>query len=134
MNQFLDNLRHSCAHLLAAAVMELYPDAKRAIGPAIDTGFYFDFDFGKTKISEEDFPKIEAKMHEIAKGWRKFEKYELTATEAKKEYKGNPYKEELIEEFTKDGSKVTFYKSGEYWDLCRGGHCDNPSAELKHFK
>ena len=61
----LDNLRHSCAHLLAAAVMELWPDTKRTIGPAIENGFYYDFDFGDIKISEKDFPKIEQKMQEI---------------------------------------------------------------------
>ncbi len=130
----LNNLRHSCAHLLAAAVMQLYPDTKRTIGPAIENGFYFDFDFGDTKISEEDLPKIEAKMYEILPSWEGFEKHELTAEEAKKEYPDNPYKHELIDEFTQNGEKVTFYKSGDYWDLCKGGHTDNPKADLKNFK
>lgn len=130
----LDNLRHSCAHLLAAAVMELWSNAKRAIGPAIENGFYFDFDFGVTKISEEDFPKIEAKMHEILKSWESFERHELSAEEAKKEYPNNSYKHELIDEFSKDGQKISFYKSGNYWDLCKGGHVDNPKEALKHFK
>ncbi len=134
MSSSLDNLRHSCAHLLAAAIIELYPDAKRAIGPSIENGFYFDFDFGDKKISEDDFAKIENKMHELVKTWKGFEKSELTAEEAKKEYPGNPYKHELIEEFTKNVEKVTFYKSGSYWDLCKGGHCENPAEELKHFK
>src|SRR3990167_1844665 len=97
----LDNLRHSCAHLLAAAVMDLYPKTKRTIGPAIENGFYFDFDFGDKKISEEDLPKIEKKMHELAKSWFKFEKHVLTAKEAKAEYPGNEYKEELIDEIAK---------------------------------
>jgi len=130
----LDNLRHSCAHLLAAAIMQLYPEAKRTIGPAIDNGFYFDFDFGETKVSEADFEKIEAKMKEVLASWKGFERHELSADEAKKEYPENPYKHELIDEFTADGSKVSFYKSGEYWDLCRGGHCEHPDKELKHFK
>ncbi len=130
----LDNLRHSCAHLLAAAVMELWPNAKRTIGPAIENGFYFDFDFGSNKISEEDFPKIEKKMQEILTTWTSFEKHELTAEEAKKEYPNNSYKQELIEEFTKNGEKVSFYKSGDYWDLCKGGHCENPSKEIGAFK
>lgn len=130
----LNNLRHSCAHLLAAAVMELWPHAKRTIGPAIDNGFYFDFDFGDTKISDADFPAIEGKMLEILPTWKGFERHELSADEAKKEYPGNEYKHELIEEFTKDGEKVSFYKSGSYWDLCRGGHCDHPEKELHHFK
>jgi len=131
---YLDNLRHSTAHLLAAAVMELFPHAKRTIGPAIENGFYFDFDFGDIQISQEDLPKIEEKMKEILPSWNGFERHELEAKEAKKEYENNEYKHELIEEFTKEGQKVSFYKSGNYWDLCRGGHVENPSEELKHFK
>lgn len=119
-----ENIRHSLAHLLAAAVMELWPDTKRTIGPAIDNGFYFDFDFAKP-ISEEDLPKIEKKMREILPTWDKFEKHMLSAEEAKKEYPGNEYKHELIDEFTQGGEKVSFYKSGDYWDLCRGGHVDS---------
>ncbi len=130
----LKNLRHSCAHLLAAAVMELWPGALRTIGPAIENGFYFDFDFGDTKISEDDFPKIEAKMRELLPSWKSFERHELSAEDAKKEYPKNQYKHELIEEFTKSGEKVSFYKSGNYWDLCIGGHCKKPDKELQHFK
>lgn len=132
----LDNLRHSCAHLLAAAVMELWSDTKRTIGPAIENGFYFDFEFAKP-ISEADFPKIEQKMREIVKGWKSFERYELTPQQAKKEYLNNPYKHELIEEFSKKGEKLTFYKSGNYWDLCRGGHVESPlhlKGVIEHFK
>jgi threonyl-tRNA synthetase len=129
----LNNLRHSAAHLLAAAVMELWPGTKRTIGPAIENGFYFDFEF-KEPISDADFPKIEAKMREILPTWKNFERHELTAEEAKKEYPQNEYKHELIEEFTKNGEKVTFYKSGNYWDLCKGGHCPHPNNDLKHFK
>lgn len=132
--EYLQNLRHSCAHLLAAAVMQLWPDTKRAIGPAIDEGFYFDFQFSQA-ISEADFPKIEAEMHQIVSEWKSFEKQELTATEAKQEYPNNPFKHELIDEFSQNGKTVvTFYKSGDYRDLCRGGHCDHPSKELKHFR
>ena len=120
----LGNLRHSLAHLLAAAVMELYPDTKRTIGPAIDNGFYFDFELSKP-LSDTDLPKIEKVMRKILPTWKNFERFELGADEAKKEYPNNPYKEELINEFTKDGQKVTFYKSGDYWDLCKGGHVEN---------
>lgn len=129
----LDNLRHSCAHLLAAAVMRLWPDTKRTIGPAIDNGFYFDFEFSNP-ISEKDFPKIEAKMRELVKNWHSFERHVLDVEAAKKEYPDNEYKHELIDEFSQKGEKLTFYKSGEYWDLCKGGHCENPSKELKHLK
>ena len=134
MPENLDNLRHSCAHLLAAAVMELWPHAKRTIGPAIENGFYFDFDFGATKISEADFPALEQKMNELLKSWKGFERHELDAQAAKKEYPDNEFKHELIDEFTADGSKVSFYKSGAYWDLCRGGHVEHPRNALKHFK
>ncbi len=132
--EYLDNLRHSTAHLLAAAVMELWPGAKRTIGPAIDNGFYFDFDFGNTKISDEDLPKIEDTMRQILKSWKGFERHELSAEDAKKEYPGNNYKHELIDEFAGKGEVLTFYKSGDYWDLCRGGHVMHPDDELKHFK
>lgn len=145
MKNNLNNLRHSAAHLLAAAVMELWPKAKRTIGPAIENGFYFDFDFGEIKISEEDFPKIEEKMHTLVSSFSAFKKHELTSGQAKKEYPDNPYKHELIDEFTENGKKkVSFYESvglksssssiGNYWDLCKGGHVEEPNKELKHFK
>lgn len=129
----LEKLRHSCSHLMAAAVMELWPNAELTLGPAIEEGFYYDIDFGDTKISEADFPKIEEKMHEIVKSWKGFEKNVLTKEEALKEFAGNEYKEELIEEHSKDG-ELTVYQSGDFRDLCRGGHVEHPSEELKYFK
>ncbi len=128
------NLRHSCAHLLAAAVMELWPHAKRTIGPAIEDGFYYDFDFGDTKISEYDFPKIEEKMKVLVKDWKEFRRKEVTKEEALSHNQGNEYKKELIEEFSADGQHLTIYTSGNYTDLCRGGHCPHPNNDLKHFK
>ena len=133
-NKQLDDLRHSCAHLLAAAVMKLWPTAKRTIGPSIENGFYFDFDFGDVKISDEDLPKIEKEMFKIVQGWKGFERSELDSESAKKEYPDNEFKHELIDEFSKKGEVLTFYKSGDYSDLCRGGHCEHPSKELKYFK
>ncbi len=132
--EYLDNLRHSTAHLLAAAILELYPNAKRTIGPAIENGFYYDFDFGEVKIAESDFPVIEAKMKELIKTWKGFEKEDVTTEKAKEFYKDNEYKIELIEEFSGEGKNLTFYKSGEYSDLCRGGHVNHPESEIKHFK
>lgn len=129
MDQLLEHKRHTLAHLLAAAIMELYPDTKRTIGPAIENGFYFDFEFSQP-ISESDFPKIEKKMRELLPTWTSFERHELDAAAAKAEYPNNEYKHELIDEFTAEGEKVSFYKSGDYWDLCRGGHIDNPAKEL----
>jgi len=132
--EHLNNLRHSCAHLLAAAVMELWPQTKRTIGPAIEDGFYYDFDFGNTKVSENDFPAIEKKMHELAKNWKQFERHEVSRKEAEKEFADNIYKQELIEEFASEGQGLTVYQAGEFRDLCRGGHCPHPSSDLKHFK
>jgi threonyl-tRNA synthetase len=139
----LDHLRHSCAHLLAAAVMELWPGTKRTIGPAIENGFYYDFDFsalggsasggGEFRISEKDFPKIEAKMLELAKSWKGFERKEVSKEEAFKLFQDNEYKKELIEEFAKEGQKLTLFTSGTYTDLCRGGHCPHPNNDLKYF-
>ena len=131
--QYLDHLRHSAAHLLAAAVMELWPDTKRTIGPAIENGFYFDFEFSNP-ITEKDLSRIEQKMREILKSWSGFERHELDAEAAKAEFPGNEFKHELIEQFSAEGQTLSFYKSGDYWDLCRGGHVDNPKEELKNFK
>ncbi len=130
----LKELRHSCAHLLAAAVVELWPEAKRTIGPAIENGFYYDFDFGDTKVTEEDFTKIENTMRKLLKRWEGFERSEVTVEEAKEAYAGNEYKHELIDQFSGEEKVLTLYKSGNFTDLCRGGHCDNPKNALKHFK
>ncbi len=132
--EHLDHLRHSCAHLLAAAVLELYPSAKRTIGPAIENGFYYDFDFGSTVITDGDLPKIEQKMRELVKSWESFAREEVSADDAKKAYAGNEYKLELIEQFAGEGQSLTFYKSGTFSDLCRGGHSEHPKDEMKNFK
>lgn len=130
----LENLRHSCAHLLAAAVLELWPHAKRTIGPPIENGFYYDFDFADTKVSEDDFPKVEEKMRELLKTWDGFSHREVTKMEALEAFKGNEYKQELIDEFAGEGKTLTLYTSGAYTDLCKGGHVENPRETLKHFK
>ncbi len=131
---YLNKLRHSTAHLLAAAVIEIWPNAKRTIGPAIENGFYYDFDFGEDSISEDDFPKIEEKMKEILKSWDHFNHVEVSKEEALEKVKGNEYKVELINEFSNEGQKITFYKAGDFEDLCRGGHVENPSKEIGAFK
>jgi threonyl-tRNA synthetase len=115
----IENIRHSLAHLLAAVVLELWPDTKLAIGPVIENGFYYDFEFSKP-ISEDDLPKIEKKMQEILPTWDKFEREEISEKEAKKLFADNPYKLELIQEYA--GQELTLYKSGNFVDLCRGGH------------
>lgn len=133
MSKNLEELRHSTAHLMAAAIIKLWPKAKPTIGPTIENGFYYDFDFGNEKISEDDLIKIEAEMKKLVKGWGSFEKIEVSAGEAKKTFNDNPYKIELIEELEKTGEKITFYESGKFLDLCSGGHLENPK-EIKFFK
>ena len=130
----LDKLRHSTAHLLAAAVLEIWPEAKPTIGPATDQGFYYDFDFGGIKISEHDFSQIETKMRELSKSWDKFERIEVNQAEALEKFANNPYKKELIHELTQQGQIISLYKSGNFIDLCRGGHIDQPAKNLQHFK
>ena len=129
-NEKLHNLRHSLAHLLAAAVLEMYPDTKNTIGPSIEDGFYYDFEFS-SPISDKDLPKIERKMKEILKSWKEFESEEKSGKEAKEYFKKNEYKIELIEEIIGKGEKITFYKCGDFTDLCRGGHLENPAKEIK---
>lgn len=133
-NEKLQHLRHSCAHLLAAAVEELWPDAKRTIGPAIENGFYYDFDFGNVTVSEKDFAKVEKRMKKIAQSWQGFDRKEVSSDEAKDFFSENEYKKELIDEFGSEGQTLTLYTSGKFTDLCRGGHCDEPNKQLVHFK
>jgi len=131
--EYLNNLRHSTAHLLAAAVIELYPGVKPTIGPAIQDGFYYDFDFPEA-ISDKDLKKIDQKMREIIKKWASFERLEVTEKEALDLFSHNEYKTELIKEIVNSGKKITLYKSGNFTDLCRGGHIDNPNETIKYFK
>ncbi len=131
---YLEHLRHSVSHLMTAAIEELFPGVIQTIGPAIENGFYHDYDFGDQKISETDFPAIEKKMAELVKDWKGFEHKEVTKEEALEQFKDNKYKQELIEEFSKNGEKLTLYTSGNFVDLCQGGHCEHPDKEIKHFK
>src|SRR3989338_5274129 len=134
MTDLLATLRHSTAHLLAKAVLTLWPGTHNAIGPSIDDGFYQDFDFGDVKISETDLPVIEQKMCDIVKSWKSFATQEVTVVEAKRLFSHNPYKLELIDEFAEEGKKITINNPGDFLDLCKGGHCAHPSKEIKHFK
>ena len=134
----MENIRHTLAHLLAAAVEELYPKTKRTIGPTIEDGFYYDFD--NLKIGENDLMHIEKKMRQILPTWKKMSKEVSFASKdknkAKTKFKNNEYKKELIDEFAKEGQTLTFYKAGNFSDLCRGGHVNNPAGEInpKSFK
>src|SRR5689334_10774492 len=115
--EYLEHLRHTSAHLLARAVLELYPGAHNAIGPAIENGFYQDFDMGAIKISDDDLPKIEQKMHEIVKNWKKFTFREITLSEAEQLFRANPYKLELAKEFAAEGKTLTVNDPGNFLDL-----------------
>lgn len=131
MNEKLDHLRHTLAHLLADAVLEIYPDTKNTIGPAIDDGFYYDFDFPEgVKISDKDLPIIEKKMRTHLKDWKEFTHKEVSIETARAYFKNNPYKLELIDEIVQKGEKITLYTCGDFTDLCRGGHCEHPSVDI----
>ena len=116
---------HSTSHIMAQALEELYPGINLTIGPAIDNGFYYDVDFGEHSISEKDFPKIEARMLEIARGKHDFKLREVSKADALNFYKkqNNPFKVELIENL-EDGD-ITFCDHDSFTDLCRGGHLPN---------
>ena len=128
-NEKLANKRHTLAHLLAASMRDLYPDAQNAIGPAVDNGFYQDFEMEEA-ISDADLPKIEKKMKDKLKEWKSFERKEVGKIDALKEFSWNKYKSELIEEFAKEGKDMTFYTVGGFVDLCKGGHSENPSKDI----
>ncbi|MDF2934547.1 MAG: thrS [Chryseobacterium sp.] len=114
---------HSSAHLLAQAILEFYPNAKLTIGPAIESGFYYDVDFGDEVLSEKDFEKIEKKVLENAKKASTFSLYPVSKAEALETYADNPYKVELISNLN-DG-EITFVTHDNFTDLCRGGHIPN---------
>ena len=123
-DELLMRKRHSLAHLLGASLIELYPGTKLAIGPPVDDGFYYDAELPE-QMSADDFPAIEKKMREIAKTWSGFEKKVVSKEEALAHFKDNPYKVELIEEIAREGGEITFYQSGDFVDLCEGGHVDD---------
>ncbi|HYV33678.1 MAG TPA: threonine--tRNA ligase, partial [Candidatus Limnocylindria bacterium] len=128
--EHLHNIRHTLAHLTAAAVRELWPGSQNSIGPAIENGFYQDFEIAGT-ITDKDLPKIEKKIRQLIPRWTHFEKKEVKKEEALKEFAWNKYKTELIEEFAQEGKKLTFHNSPGFVDLCKGGHVESPSKEVK---
>ncbi len=147
-NEKLQNIRHSLAHLLASAVLEMFPDAKLGVGPVIETGFYYDFELPRP-LTLEDLPKLQKRMRELAKSKLAFERQEMTFASATKffEEKQQPFKVELIADIEKFGTTkadeilsienpvsevdpdgtVSLYQTGDFIDLCRGGHIENTS-------
>ena len=150
-------MRHSMAHIFAAAVTRLWPGAKLGVGPATDTGFHYDLDLGDYLLSQEDFPKIEAEMKQIVAEDQPFERYELPIADAVKwaEDKGQTYKTELLNDLQRAGTtilkdldsaelglqadgdskvqQVSFYRNGEFADLCRGPHVES-TGKVGAFK
>ena len=148
-DQNLAAMRHSLAHIMAAAVQKLWPEAKFGVGPVVEHGFYYDIDLGKTKLSEEDFGKIEAEMRKIIEADQPFEQVREPMDEAIDWAKesNQPYKEELLNDLKRAGTtvakdldaeelgtiaegdakvdKVSFYRNGDFIDLCRGPHVES---------
>lgn len=157
MNEHLHAMRHSLAHITASAVKNLWPEAKFGVGPVVENGFYYDIDLGEVKVSESDFKRIEKEMRRIINQGQDFERFELSLEEAIQWAKdGNqPYKEELLNDLGRAGTtvakdldvdelglaggsdsaveSVSFYKNGEFTDLCRGPHVAN-TKEVGVFK
>ena len=123
--EFKKTYWHTCSHIMAQAVKRLYPDVKLAIGPAISEGWYYDFDL-EHSLSPEDLEKIEAEMKKICKEKIAIERFTLPRDEALELMKDEPYKIELIEDLP-EGEEISFYKQGEFTDLCAGPHMDSTS-------
>jgi len=132
----LSNIRHSLSHLLATVVREKDPGVKLAIGPVIENGFYYDFEFSKDAdlrgmnaeergISEKDLPRLQKRMKELVRQGLSFVSKEVSVDEARKLFVNQPYKLELIEEFAQEDRKLTVYETGNFVDLCKGGHVEN---------
>lgn len=156
-NDELYAMRHSLAHIMASAVQKLWPDAKFGVGPVVENGFYYDIDLGDVKLSEDDFGKIEAEMTTIVKADQKFERSETDVNEAIRWAKDNkqPYKQELLNDLKRAGTtvakdldanelglasdgdskveRVSFYKNGDFTDLCRGPHVES-TGKVGAFK
>ena len=126
----LEVLNHSTSHLLAEAIQVMYPNALFGFGPAIENGFYYDIDFGDTVITDEDLPKIEKKMKELASKDEKIIRKELSKEEALEFFKNDKYKVELINGINED---ITTFTQGNFTDLCRGPHIMS-TGRIKHFK
>ncbi len=128
----LEEKRHTLAHVLASAVLERYPHAKPTIGPAVENGFYYDFDFsGGEAPKEADLEKLQASMEEILPSWTSMTGAEVSKEDARDRFSGNPYKLELIDGIVEAGESITLYTAGDFTDLCRGGHSEQPAHDIK---
>jgi threonyl-tRNA synthetase len=124
MSYDIEIIRHSLAHVMAAAVQKLWPDAKFAGGPAVENGFYYDFDLDH-RITEEDFAAIEKEMRELIKSNGQFSRREISLAEAKEIFKSQPYKTEWLNEYDESGEKLSVYTFRDFTDLCKGPHVES---------
>ena len=124
VDEHLQTVRHSLAHVMAEAIQHLFPGAEFAIGPAIENGFYYDIDFKEKKITEEDFPAVEKEMRKILAGNFDFVRKEVSRSEALKLFEGHQFKTELINDLPADAT-ITIYTQDDFTDLCRGPHVSN---------
>ena len=131
MPENLEHIRHTLAHLLAAAVLKQYPHAKLTLGPAIENGFYYDIDFaGGAVLGDDGLKEVQKTMKKLLNTWTEFTHKEVSAEEARAFFADNPYKLELIDEIASKGEPITLYTCGDFTDLCRGGHCEHPNADI----
>ena len=128
----LEEKRHTLAHLLAAAISERYPHAKPTIGPAIDTGFYYDFDFsGGEAPKESDLASLQESMIDLLASWSDMSGVSVGEKDARDRFAGNPYKLEIIDGIVAEAEPITLYTAGSFTDLCRGGHSEHPERDIK---
>ena len=120
----LSTIRHSMAHVMAEAVLEMFPGAQIAIGPSIENGFYYDFELPR-QLTEADLEEITARMKAIIKAGKEFKRIEVSRDEAREMFKDQKYKLELLDAIP-EGETVTIYNQGAFTDLCRGPHDDLP--------
>ena len=132
-NEQLSILNHSCAHLLAQAVKNLYPNAKFWVGPVISEGFYYDMDIDGATITEEDLGKIEKEMKKISKDGKRIVRHEISKQEALEMFKDDPYKLDLINNLDESDTVISCYSQGDFTDLCRGPHVESVK-QIKFFK
>ena len=129
----LNILNHSCAHLMAQAIKQLYPKALFWVGPVIEEGFYYDVDLGGISLTEEDLANIEKEMKKLAKDGKRIYREEISKEEALEKFKDDPYKIDLISRMDEDNTVISCYTQGDFTDLCRGPHVESTKL-LKNFK
>lgn len=129
----LSVLNHSCAHLMAQAISNLYPQAQFWVGPVITDGFYYDIDLGDQVLSDADFEKIEKEMKRLSKDGKRIIREEVTKAQALEMFKNDKYKIDLLNNMDENETVISIYRQGDWMDLCRGPHVESTKL-LKNFK